>query len=162
MSNPSREELLWFFDYDKERGILIWKNHWRKSTASRFIGEIAGRKTKDGYINIKLQSKMFKVHRLIWFIETGEWPEIVDHKNGNVTDNRFLNLRDVTNRVNCSNAYFHREGKMVGCTWAKDKGRWKSQIKILKKTYFLGYHDTEQEAHERYLSALKGLPQCHR
>jgi hypothetical protein len=43
-------------------------------------------------------------HRVIWKMEHGTDPEIIDHINGNPRDNRLENLRSVSHRVNIQNS----------------------------------------------------------
>lgn len=60
-----------------------------------------GSKDKDGYLIIKFMRKQIKAHRLIWFLEYGFWPKgVIDHINGDKTDNRIKNLRDVPQSIN--------------------------------------------------------------
>jgi hypothetical protein len=43
-------------------------------------------------------------HRLVWFVVHGKFPDgDIDHINGNRSDNRIENLRDVTRRANLQN-----------------------------------------------------------
>ena len=39
MRTLTRKEILKFFIYDKERGVLIWRHHWSKSHVTRFVGK---------------------------------------------------------------------------------------------------------------------------
>lgn len=46
----------------------------------------------------------FLAHRLVWLYMTGKWPENqIDHDNGDATDNRWVNLDDVTRSKNGMN-----------------------------------------------------------
>ena len=58
----NREYLLWLFDYDKDRGVLIWKNHWRPGIRTIFIdkkaGTIDGKQIHLGYFNTKLKAHL--------------------------------------------------------------------------------------------------------
>ena len=60
---------------------------------------------KDGYLQVKLENKMFLVHRLVaeYFIPNPENKEHVDHINTIRTDNRAENLRWATREENANN-----------------------------------------------------------
>lgn len=153
----TREYLEWLFHYDRENGKLYWKNHWCKNK-HRLIGKEAGcieNLPKGGYYRISIETKRFLTHRIIYFLEHECWPEIVDHINGNTLDNRPCNLRAADDRKNQSNRKRHRIGRLVGAHWRSDKQVYESRITVNKKRFFLGYFDTELEAHLAYLS--KGI-----
>jgi hypothetical protein len=156
MSNPSKEKLLWLFDYDQDRGVLIWKNHWSKTKATIYKGKIAG-KDHDGYRRLRIARKNYLVHHLIWFIETGKWPERIDHKDGLKSNNRFSNLKICTQRQNMQNMSRHRNGKLVGAHFHKSTGVWRSHIEKEGKQISLGNFQTEFAAHWRYLQELRNV-----
>lgn len=81
------------FYYNKETGDLI-----RKKT-----NEVAGHVSRTGYVVIKIGRTAHKAHRLAYVIMTGEQPDIIDHINQNKSDNRWVNLRSVSKRINCCN-----------------------------------------------------------
>ena len=57
----------------------------------------AGCRDADGYLVMKFEGVMFKVHRIIWKMVTGKEPvTIIDHRNTVRTDNRWANLREAT------------------------------------------------------------------
>ena len=112
----------------------------------------------NGYCNVKFNSMRVYYHTIVWVLTTGEdIPEgmQIDHINGNRIDNRFENLRLVTDRGNNQNLKVHRKGKLVGCHFNKREGRYVAQIRIGKKAIFLGYYATEEEAHNIYVIACK-------
>jgi hypothetical protein len=124
------------------------------------LGQIIGRKektTNKGYKSLKYNNKDYLVHRLAWFLYYGEWPKgEIDHINGNKSDNRICNLRDVTHKENCQNLLNHRNGKLVGASYHKSSGKWQASITKNNKLIYLGLFNSEQEAHEVYKGALNG------
>ena len=152
----TREEILNLFDYDRERGILIWKNP-PEPNRKRLMGKIAGTIDKDGYRVLMFKKKCFKIHRLIWFLENGTWPKIVDHIHGLEKGDMIFNLREVTHRQNTSNTYRHRAGKLVGTFWDKRTKKWVSHIRKDGRQKILGRFFTEFEAHQKYMKELQNV-----
>lgn len=52
-----------------------------------------------------------------------------------------------------------QSSKYKGVSWAKKVNKWQSQIKIDKKSKFLGYFQNEIDAHNAYQNKLKELKQ---
>ena len=150
--------LLSFFDYSRELGILIWKNHWCRSKG-KFINKIAGSlKTSHNvvYRRVMFKGKNYYIHNLIWLIETGKYPTgHIDHIDGNGLNNHISNLREVTLRQNHQNRKRHREGKLVGVHKRKDTGKFTAKIYKNGKEYWLGCYSTEEKAHQVYVKELK-------
>lgn len=68
-------------------------------------GAMAGcRRKKDGYILVGVDNRLYLAHRLIWMMVYGEWPNVIDHKNGDPSDNRLVNLRNVNQSENILNS----------------------------------------------------------
>jgi len=109
-------------------------------------------KTQKGYLKIagSVNKKKFVIfqHQFIFYIATGKVVDIIDHKNGIKTDNRFANLREsdiIENSRNQKNA--------KGYYWNKTMNKWQAYITINKKSIKLGYYDNEIDAHNQYLKA---------
>lgn len=113
-----------------------------------------------GYCQVEFNGRVVFYHAIVWILVTGEdIPEGVqiDHINGNRVDNRVENMRLVTNRVNCQNKKVHRNGQLFGCSFDKRTDKYRASIQISGKLIFLGYYDTEQEAHEAYKIACQHM-----
>lgn len=145
----SKEEILKVLDYNREQGVLTWKSTAYGKTKNKKITNI-----ELGYLSVGINYKKYKVHRLIYFLETNTWPEMIDHINGNKLDNRIVNLRASDKRKNQQNQYKHREGKLVGATYRKSTGKWRALIKLNKKNYEIGTYNTAEEAHDAYCREL--------
>jgi len=111
-------------EYNEETGACIWINrplsHFPNETQSKFwnanfpgkpAGGISPCDTKL-YYKIGFQRKQYKLHRVIWAIKTGEWPNEIDHKDGDGLNNRWENLRNVIPAINRRNTRKTRKGDL--------------------------------------------------
>jgi len=91
-----------YLSYDPESGHL----YWAKTMSGRAkAGNLAGSKNGEGYIQVQVKKRAYLAHRVAWFLTHGNWPENdIDHINGDKTDNRIKNLRDVSKSMNQRNA----------------------------------------------------------
>lgn len=138
------------FDYDPETGVLTWIERPREhfstdrswnSTNARMVGTEAGvRLNCDGYQEVGIDGKLYKKHRLIWFLMTGVWPEEVDHENGVRSDNRFKNLRGTTRLGNMKNKAVRKDSRsgVAGVVWHQKDRRWIAYIKADGRQQRLG------------------------
>lgn len=117
----------------------------------RKTGRVFKRKDGHGYPLLRVGSVSVLAHRLAFLVMTGQWPQgHVDHINGDVSDNRWANLRDVHQRVNCQNTVRVREGRgLAGTNWCH--GKWEARIWLDGKRHHLGRFDTAEEAHMAYM-----------
>ncbi len=137
--------------YDPETGLFTWKVR----AANRVkVGDAAGCPNGDGYLHIKVQSRLYKAHRLAWLYMNGEWPkDQLDHINRNRSDNRIANLREVSHKQNQQNAGKSSTNTSghTGVSWNKQNSKWRALIMHNRKLIHLGYFATLEEA----LSARK-------
>lgn len=149
-----------------QTGLLTWKvrpkedfpSDWSwKVWNKRFPGTVAGWNGDQGYKMVKLFGRQYQVHRIIWLIENGSLPSMVDHINGDRSDNRIINLREVTITENNRNAKLRKDNKSgyVGVTWCKRKKKWRAQICVDGRDIHLGVFSDIKLAVKARLSAQK-------
>ena len=116
-------------------------------------------------LNIEGVGRNFLFSRLVAMAFLGHEPDghelVVDHINGDKSDDRLENLRIVTNRANRSTCFRSNEesfsSEYVGVSWSKRNSAWRSQIAHNGVVTGLGYYDTELEAYNAYQSALSKI-----
>jgi hypothetical protein len=145
--------------YTPETGEFRWSKH----RVGVPFGKIAGRVHAEGYRRIMIDGQFYAAGRLAWLYVYGVWPTpCIDHINGQRDDNRIVNLREVSRRVNQQNMRMHRDGHLQGTTRLKVPGLskpWQARIYAQGKSKFLGVFCTESEAHEAYQKACNELKQ---
>lgn len=140
------------FDYDEDRGHLIW----RVALSSRgLVGVVAGTKRRDGRVQIRIESKNYFAHRIIWLLKTGAWPKHqIDHRNLDKGDNRWSNLREATCAQNQCNQTVKVNNKLrvkgVRRHWS---GRLEAYITVNRKQIFLGGFSDIDKAKAAYADA---------
>lgn len=112
------------------------------------------------YLSVGIPNTKYKkqVHVLVAeaFIPNPLNNTVVDHIDGDITNNCLKNLRWVTTRENMQNQVVHRTSeKLFGCTWEKSRSKWKAQVHVGKSNIFIGRYATEIEAHEAYMNYIK-------
>lgn len=104
--------------------------------------------------------KTFTVHKLVAITFLNHKPDgttkfVVDHINNNCLDNRLDNLQILTHRENTSKGFRRKKDLPIGVR--KMYSVYDSRITIEKKTKFLGYFKTPEEASKAYQNELKKL-----
>ena len=158
MTKPklSAERARELFSYDPETGEL----RWRVSRGRVKVGDLVGHQQPDGYRSTKVDRSGYWVHRVVWLISCGSWPKgDLDHINGDPSDNRLVNLRDVSHRVNLENRRSATRASKAGVLGVitPKRGRCRARITLAGVSKDLGGYDTAQEAHEAYLTAKREL-----
>ena len=149
MSGLTQARLKELLHYDPETGLFTWL----VSVGRCRKGSLAGSVMSRGYIRIKVDGVDYLAHRLVFLFMHGEWPaQEVDHKNGEVTDNRYANLRHASSSQNKMNTRPRGRLGVKGVSVAVG-GRYQAQIKISGVTKPLGLYDSVEEAHAAYVRA---------
>ena len=140
-------------NYNQETGVFTWRV---QKSARGNIRSVAGTSGRMGYWSIQIDNKIYKAHRLAWFVTYGRWPkDQIDHINGIRGDNRITNLREATPLQNARNTGAHRlnTSGFKGVVWHKYRKKWRSTICINRKKKHLGTFSSAEEAGEAYQKA---------
>jgi len=97
------------------------------------------------------------IHRICWALMTGTWPERIDHRDGNRSNNKWSNLREATSAQNKQNKAKYRNNTSGFTGVSKNHNRWRAAIKANGQLYVLGYFATVAEAHQAYLRGKLAL-----
>jgi len=101
-----------------------------------------------GYLRGTLFNKNHRAHRICWALYYGDWPQgSIDHINGDKTDNRIKNLRDVSHQENMTNLKrsSNNTSGFKGVSHTKE-GNWRAYITNKGKRKVLGTFKTKEEA----------------
>jgi hypothetical protein len=125
----SKEELNDIFEY--KNGDLI-----RKKTRKIIKSPV------NGYFRATINKKIYLAHRIIFMMHHGFVPKIIDHINGNRSDNRIDNLRVASNNQNAWNRIANKNSTnpIKGIRLHKDN-KWEARIQVNKKSKYLGVFD---------------------
>ncbi|MCP4341289.1 MAG: HNH endonuclease [Desulfobulbaceae bacterium] len=107
------------------------------------MGKDIGSPDAKGYLQIYINGKMYKTHRLAWLWMEGYFPECnIDHRDRCPGNNKWKNLRHVSqtcNMRNCKKGKNNTSG-VTGVCWAKRQEKWLARIMVNRVEICLGYH----------------------
>ena len=103
---------------------------------------------KDGYY------KHWLIHRLVMLSFVGESDLRVNHIDENKLNNRLDNLEYITSRGNVIYSIDKEKttSKYTGVCWSKTNSKWVAQRFENNKRHFLGYYESEYDAHLAYIN----------
>jgi hypothetical protein len=146
----TQEYLKQILHYNAETGVFSWN---KQLTNNIKKGQIAGSLRKDGRIQIRTEGKIHLAHRLAWLYVYGEFPaHVIDHIDGDPSNNRLSNLRECSQSENLKNTRIHSDNTSgyKGVTWAAHTQKWKAYCSKNGKRTNLGYFQTAKEASDAY------------
>ncbi|MHA7900800.1 MAG: HNH endonuclease [Henriciella sp.] len=132
-----RHRPVWMFNSSPRRS----REHIAALWNSRFSGQPAFNTAEGrGYLTGRMLGVCIKAHTLAWLIETGEYPEQIDHINHVRTDNRFKNLRGASQAENAKNMkrYITNSSGVTGVHWHAASRKWRATIQSDGRKMHLG------------------------
>ena len=126
----SEDDLKKILSYDEKTGIFMVKNN---ANVTSHINNM--------YLIIHIDGVRYQAHRLAWLYVYGKFPNgEIDHINGDESDNRILNLRDVSHAENMKNQRVRSNNTsgVMGVSWHKTNKKWCSLIIVNGQRINLG------------------------
>lgn len=96
----------------------------------------------NGYYNFDVEGKSYLVHRMIFLLEYGFLPDLVDHKDRDKLNNLPSNLREADKSLNMLNTELRADNKS-GCKGVNKVGR---KWAVRYKGKYMGTKETYDEA----------------
>jgi hypothetical protein len=168
-NNLTAEYVRQLLDYDQSTGIFTWNERPLsnfpneqacKTWNTRYCGKMAGSFRADRRRQIMINGKLYLSNRLAWLYMNGEWPDHhIDHKDLNICNDAFDNLRKATNSQNMCNRPMQSNNKSgyKGVSYCRRTRKWQATIRINGKVIHLKRWDTPEQAAEAYAKAAKEL-----
>ena len=135
----TQEYLHELFEY--RDGCLYWKiqnsNRVNIGNEAGYLDEKNSRKF------VRIDGKLYLVHRIIFMMHYGYFPRLVDHKDRNSLNNKIHNLRDASKGENAYNSKIPKTNTSgaKGVSWYKNQNKWHVRLKVNGKTMHFGYYN---------------------
>jgi len=161
---PSPETLRQLLRYEPDTGKLFWREAplhlfqdgaysaqrrqvtWNAGNAGKeALSYYGGGKT---YKHGSVQWVKVYAHRAILAMELDRWPEVVDHINGVKSDNRRVNLREVTIVQNACNIKLRSDNSSGhhGVSFRPSRKMWRARITLNGAETCLGHFAEKADA----------------
>lgn len=152
---PLLRELL---DYDPDTGAFKWA----VDRSNVKAGTPTGCTAVNGYTIIRICGKAMLAHRLAWMhFYQEDPPKLIDHINGEKTNNRIKNLRagdKVLNGQNQRKAQANNKSSgLLGVAYIRHIKKFAAYIDKDGRRQYLGWFADKNEAHAAYIEAKREL-----
>lgn len=142
--------------YDKQSGLLFWNISPRPgiNPGDRVSRHIPVK----GHLQIEFRGNYFQQHRVIFYMMHGYLPDVVDHIDGNKTNNKIDNLRPSNDLTNARNKRIgsRNSSGYKGIIRRKSKDDWIARIGVNGKQVHIGiFKNKHIAAHEYNKAAIK-------
>lgn len=117
-----------------------------------------------GYLSSRIRknkiAETVRIHVLVaqsflGYKPNGKVDFVIDHIDGDKTNNNASNLQVITHRKNISKSKTNKTSKYTGVSWSENRKKWRSSICIKHKHICLGYFKSDKVASSVYQMALE-------
>jgi hypothetical protein len=129
-------------------GQLFWQAKRKGRKRSQ-----AGYQSKAGYTQIRIDGKLFYLHRLVWAYHFDEVFSEIDHIDGNPANSRIENLRPATHQQNMFNSKRRTNNTSGFVGVSKSPWGWNARIRMNGRYAHLGVFDSPEAASNAYQTA---------
>lgn len=155
------------FDYNPDTGVLTWRarpvEHFKRHKEfliwnKRFASKLPGCLNDSGYLRVCINNKQYRAHWIIWLYVYGKFPTCyLDHINGIRSDNRLVNLREVSTVENSRNQRLSPKNTsgQTGVYFDKSRNKWFAFIHLNNRAKSLGRYEKFEDAVAARLAANK-------
>lgn len=147
-----------FLRWKTDRGNWLYKAHTPAGSKSSF----------HGYVFVQLNSKIYRVHRIVWALHNGEIPDgyVINHIDSDPSNNAIENLEAVPHKENMRKTKRHSNNYVssnscgvTGVRYKKDKdcfeAYWCLKLKQYSKTFSVSkYGDIARQMAIDYRNAM--------
>lgn len=144
MIDLTQDKVKDLFEY--RDGALFWKNRTVDSLGRNIKylnGRFAGSIDSSGYLQIKIDGKLHFNHRIIFLMFNGYVPKVLDHVDGDKTNNKIENLRSASIAQNNHNVKIRQDNTSgyKNVCWHKGAKKWQVALHINKQRKCFGNYD---------------------
>lgn len=158
MTKPAIATLREFFHYDPTTGLITWRlNVNSRARAGDEAGCVSKTSTKT-YRRIRFQGRNYYGHQVAFALTTGQWSDLIDHRDHNGLNNAWGNLRDATVAMNQHNRTGLQLNNTSGVHGASvTRGKFDLRIRAGGKRHRIGVFGTAEEARHACVKARREL-----
>lgn len=144
-------------------GQLFWKErdpswfprgrHGQEATCKWWNGRFAGKEAftahdTHGHRQGSIFGRLYAAHRVVFALSYGHWPEMVDHIDGDRSNNAVSNLRAASRAENMRNrGSIGRSSRYCGVSWDSYAKKWRARCaRADGTTAHLGKYSSERDA----------------
>lgn len=125
-----------------EHGVLWWI---KQGGHNRKVNRPVGTPDSNGYLRVNIGGTIYRNHVIVFCLCHGRWPhgdKVIDHIDGNKTNNRKENLRELSLQENALHKHIlngRNKSGYHGVSWCKHYEKWVAKITYkgkIKQRYF--------------------------